>query len=118
MGAVYNHRKAAYTYCQPKSIYVVLDGDDGISGTQTFQMLNAVYQSRDVWFVYTNCIVIRDGSMGYSRALPLKVVEDNNYRDLATNFWITSHMRTFYTQLMLSVPVSYTHLTLPTTPYV
>ena len=59
-------RIAAVKGCKPTSIAIWLDGDDALIGKFVFQMLNAQYQSRDIWFLYTNFIYPDTGNGGFS----------------------------------------------------
>jgi hypothetical protein len=37
---------------------MILDGDDGLVGTQTLKLFNHFYQTTDSWFVYANFIFL------------------------------------------------------------
>jgi hypothetical protein len=45
---------------------IVVDGDDELLGRQVFRLFNAIFQSKNVWFVYTNYLP-SGGYVGYSR---------------------------------------------------
>lgn len=82
-----------------------MDGNDALVGTQVFRMLNSVYQSQDVWYVYTNYMDVEFGTVGVSRKIPEHVAQKNTYRQYVTaDVWITSHLRTFYTELLRRIP--------------
>lgn len=42
---MYNLRTAAMEHCQSDEIFLVVDGDDELLGTQVFKVFNAVFQS-------------------------------------------------------------------------
>lgn len=52
--ALFNFYEAAKFYCSPYEIFVILDGDDELIGTQVFKLFNSIYQSRDLWVAYSN----------------------------------------------------------------
>ena len=52
--ATYNLRLAAYDYCHSQEVFVIVDGDDELTGKYVLSLLNMKYQSRDNWIVYTN----------------------------------------------------------------
>lgn len=54
MYATYNLQNAAHNYCHEQDIYLILDGDDELVGHQVFKLLNAKYQEKDNWIVYTS----------------------------------------------------------------
>jgi hypothetical protein len=77
---------------------MIVDGDDELVGRQVFKLFSAVFQKNDLWFMYTNFLNL--GSVGYSRAFPQNVIDENKYR---TYPFVTSHLRGFYTQLFLNI---------------
>ena len=54
MYATYNLQNAAHNYCHPKDIFLILDGDDELVGSQVFKLFNSRYQIKDNWIVYTS----------------------------------------------------------------
>lgn len=103
-GPLFNEFHAAITHCRDDSIVLILDGDDGLVGTQTFKVLNHFYQTKDKWFVYANYVsTIGLQLVGGSNDLPLKTIENNNYREQAKTLWATSHPKTFYNALLKSI---------------
>lgn len=56
---LFNFYQAAINYCQPFEIFVIVDGDDELIGTQTFKLFNSIYQSKDLWVVYSNFLTSR-----------------------------------------------------------
>lgn len=92
-------------YCPKDSIVLNVDTDDALIGYQTFNVLNAVYQDPQVWYVYTKYFrqltpqappVIGQ----YSLPLTVDVSEYRTHKD-----WNTSHMRTYRQQVMDRVPM-------------
>jgi len=94
-----NLRRAANQLCQPEEIYLIVDGDDELIGRKVLSLFNSVFQSKGVWFMYTNFLNIR-GSVGYSRPFPAGTIKGNKYR---TYPFVTSHLRAFYTQLFRNI---------------
>ena len=64
-------------------------------------MLNSQYQSRDIWFLYTNFIYADSGNGGFCESIPEDIVKSNTYRDYAYLNWPTFHLHTFYIELFL-----------------
>ena len=60
--------------CRNDSIFIVIDGDDELIGTQVFKLYNAVFQDKGVWFMYSNFVDLNRKSIGYSRRIPDKVM--------------------------------------------
>ena len=56
MGVTYNYYNAAHNHCQEEEIMILIDGDDGLVGTQVFKLFNHFYQTTDSWFIYSNYI--------------------------------------------------------------
>ena len=94
-----NLRMAAKEYCQPKDIFLIVDGDDELLGRQVLKLFNSVFQKDKVCFAYSNFLTIR-GGVGYSRPFPAKTMLMNTYRRYP---FVTSHLRAFYTQLFLNI---------------
>ena len=51
-----NLRNAAFNFCKEDDIFVIVDGDDELIGKYVLNLFNAVFQSSDVWFAYSNFI--------------------------------------------------------------
>lgn len=79
---------------------MLIDGDDGLIGTQTLKLLNHFYQTKDAWFVYGNYIHTDNQAIGVSKKIPDLVLQKRTYRyqDYVWD-WITSHPKTFYNKL-------------------
>lgn len=73
MKAMPNLRKAALEYCQPKEIFLVVDGDDFLLGRQVLKLFNANFQKKDAWFVYSNYIVAAKKSVGFCKPFPQEI---------------------------------------------
>lgn len=52
---------------------MVIDGDDELIGRQVLKLFNAIFQERQVWFIYTN-YMDSNGEIGYSRPYPPEVI--------------------------------------------
>ena len=61
MGPMANQRMAGKKYCKPTDLFMILDADDAFSGVYSMQMFNAIFQSQDVWYIYTNNIFVKNG---------------------------------------------------------
>ena len=42
--ATYNLQNAAHHHCQAEDIFLIVDGDDELVGTQVFKLINTKYQ--------------------------------------------------------------------------
>ena len=63
------------------------------------KLFNAVYQETGAWIVYSNFFT-EEGKLGYSKPIPERVTEANDYRKYP---FVTSHLRTLYTQLLKEI---------------
>jgi hypothetical protein len=63
------------------------------------KLFNAKFQADSLYFMYTNFLSL-SGRVGYSRAFPERIIKENSYRKYP---FVTSHLRAFYTQLLLNV---------------
>ena len=43
-------------HCKKGSIVFDIDADDSLIGRQSMKLMNALYQSTDNWFIYSNFI--------------------------------------------------------------
>ena len=50
--ATFNILNAGFNHCMQNSIEVIVDGDDQLIGKQVFQLINAEYQTNDLWVMY------------------------------------------------------------------
>lgn len=57
MGNIHMHIKH---YCGQNDIILIVDGDDSLIGTQTFKILNKIYQNPDYWLVHSKHLVRTD----------------------------------------------------------
>ena len=94
-----NIRRAAQQFCKPNEIFMIVDGDDELLGSQVFKVFNSVFQSKEVWFAYSNFIGTAY-RIGFSRPIPSFVLRENKYRKYP---FVTSHLRAFYTKLLLNI---------------
>jgi hypothetical protein len=60
MGALANMYIGVKKYCPSNSIVVNVDSDDALIGAQTFNILNAIYQNPNTWYVYTRYLWQKD----------------------------------------------------------
>lgn len=67
---IVNLRKAAKNYCDPESIFIVIDGDDELIGRQVFKLYNAIFQEKGVWFLYSNYLDAKNLRAGFSYPFP------------------------------------------------
>jgi glycosyltransferase involved in cell wall biosynthesis len=94
-GPPFTEYHAALHHCQPDSITLILDGDDGLVGTQTLKLFNHFYQTKDKWLVYGNYIfTIGLPLIGCSNYIPKEILQNGSYRDQTA--WSTSHPKSFY----------------------
>lgn len=100
MRAMYNLRRAALEFCKPEEVFLIVDGDDELLGRQVFKLFSGFFQKEDIWFVYSNFLMIKNSSIGYSRPLPSRVIENNGYRSYP---FVVSHLRAFYTKLFVNI---------------
>ena len=83
----------------------MVDGDDGLVGTQVFKLFNHIYQQNDVWFVYGNYIKSFLGIAGSSRKIDPNIVDSGTARKQADISSLpVSHLKTFYNELFLKIP--------------
>lgn len=94
--ALPNILDAAYNYCNPEDIFMIIDGDDYLLGKYVFKLFNAAYSRTDSWIVYSNFLTV-SGKIGYSRRYPLEIIEKNYFRKV---LFVISHLRTYYTKLL------------------
>jgi len=77
--SMFNQRRAANEFCQPEEIMMVVDGDDELLGRQVFRLFNAIFQEKQVWFMYTNYLP-NGGYVGYSRPIPEPIIKYHEIR--------------------------------------
>ena len=53
---------------------MIVDGDDELIGRQVLKVFNAAFQKEKAWFVYSNFIISKSLTAGYSKPVPSKVV--------------------------------------------
>ena len=71
--------------------------DDGLIGTQVFQLFNYFFQKEDYWFVYSNHIRTFNFYVGPSTDIPDELIDTGKYRK--DKGWKTSQPKAFYNKL-------------------
>ncbi len=72
--ALGNIYKAANLFCEPFEIFIIVDGDDELVGKQVFKHFNSLFQSKNMWLVYSNFLMGPLGSAGFSHAYDKNVI--------------------------------------------
>lgn len=72
--AMSNLRRAASEMCKKDDIFMIVDGDDELIGTQVLKVFNSVFQEEKAWFVYSNSVQTNTRKLGYSRPIPVQVL--------------------------------------------
>jgi hypothetical protein len=75
---------------------MIIDGDDELVGKQVFKLFNAQFQSKNIWLMYTNYIMM-SGGLGSSKPYGSYVIENNYFRKFSIRI---SHLRAFYVKLL------------------
>lgn len=101
MGHCYNQYRAIHS-CADDQVIVILDGDDWLAHDRVLQVLNNAYQA-DVWITYGQFKHAKSGRIGFCREIPQDVLQHNGIRSY--KYWITSHMRTFYSGLYKKIKI-------------
>lgn len=106
MGALANMFFWTKRYCAPDSVVIIVDGDDSLLGTQTLQVINAVYRDPQVWYMYSGYLnyYVASGGFEHGYLSDYLRVGTGKYR-LVEDYWVTSHLRTFRQKLMKAVPI-------------
>lgn len=97
--SVNNIRNASRNFCKPEDILIIIDGDDELLGRQVLKLFNSVFQSKGIWYMYTNFLG-SIGKVGYSRPYHPDIIENNEYRDYS---FAVSHLRGYYNKLLLNI---------------
>lgn len=90
MGAMYNHQKMAFNYCDPEDIVIHLDGDDLLINKKVLSYINEFYNKNNCWMMYGQYKFI-SGRAGTSKPY-LSEYDFNRIRELP---FVVSHIRTF-----------------------
>ena len=103
--ATYNIVLAAFMYCKPDEIQVLLDGDDELIGTQVFKLLNAGYHaSTKPWVVY-QAYMSNLYSYGQSKEMNYILNERKIFKGS-----VSAHrIGPWYVGLIRSIPLNYHH---------
>ena len=83
IGALGNKYLTISNHCQEGSIVFDVDADDSLVGRQVMKVMNALYQSSDNWFIYSNFIWEKKKKKivtGLSREINSEVLAANSYR--------------------------------------
>jgi GR25 family glycosyltransferase involved in LPS biosynthesis len=99
---------AMYQLVDRKSVVIVLDGDDWLSGTHVLTELNSIYTTNDYLFVYSGYKVFNNhmSVRNYiGKDYPEECKNTASYR--SHNAWLFSHLRSGYAWLFKMIPKSY-----------
>lgn len=103
-GSLSNIYNAIHTHCHNYSITLQVDGDDQLIGRYVFKLFNAIYQTKNPGFAYSNHIYYSEEeeyiSKGYSEPYSPIIIEKQNYRKVIQKF---GHLRSFRTDLFLAI---------------
>ena len=99
VGACANKYKGAWL-CNPKEIFVDLDGDDWLSNENVLAHLNRVYSDPDVWVTYGQFIYFPCETPGWAAQVPDEIIARNEFREYS---WVTTALRTFYAGLFQKI---------------
>lgn len=90
MGAMYNHQRAVFDFCEDNDIVLHLDGDDYLYNKNVLSYINDFYNEKECWIMYGQYKFL-SGRNGTSRAYKNEE-EFNKKREID---FFTSHIRTF-----------------------
>jgi hypothetical protein len=103
-GSLANIYDAVHNHCQGYAVTLEVDGDDELIGTYVFKLFNAIYQSKNPGFAYSNHVYYAEDegyiSKGYSEAYSTLSIQKQNYRKVIQKF---GHLRSFRTELFLRI---------------
>lgn len=95
MGHLLNQYSAIYS-CDPKTIVVIIDGDDWLANEHALETIYNTYQDGNTWLTYGQFWYLDKNKKGFCKPIPQEVIERNGIRDIS---WRASHPRTFYAGL-------------------
>jgi len=99
-GAMANTYRAIHS-CSPKTVIVILDGDDKLSDPEVLSTLADVYSDPSVWITYGSDKHLSSGKRApYCWAFPEEVMKNRTFRKYR---WIANLPRTFYVALFQKV---------------
>lgn len=83
---------------------MIADGDDSVIGRQTLNVINALYQDPNRWYVYTSYVEFKNGKLVPGQAsLDFEGTTDEYRYNL--DVWTTSHIRSWRKKLTNAVPL-------------
>lgn len=110
MFATYNIINAAYNFCHPNDIQMLVDGDDELIGRYVINVFNAVYQNsekvhgKSLWYVYCN---YKDNWYLYGRSQKVKSEEEHYKNGHRVQDLFIGAIRTWKLNLLYNVPLPY-----------
>lgn len=60
VGVLGNMHLYIKNYCKSDDVVLICDGDDAFIGTQSFQVLSAIYRDPNTWFTYSRFLMTTD----------------------------------------------------------
>ena len=88
-------------HCDQDDIIYDISPGNIILGRQFFKVLNAVYQQKGYWLVYSNYCMLQEELMkGYSKPIPEELLADHSYRRKA---FVTIGARSFLRKLYMKI---------------
>lgn len=85
----------------PESVLMAIDGDDFLSGSDSFTIVNRAYEKFDVLLTYGNHIHHPTGGKSNCEAFPYEVIKDRSFRKFPR--FVSSHLRTFKSKLWYAI---------------
>lgn len=110
MFATYNIINAAYNFCRPDDIQMLVDGDDELIGRHVLNVFNAVYQNsqrtrnQSLWFVYCN---YKDNWYLYGRSRKVNREEEHFANGSRVQDLFIGAIRTWQLKLLYNIPLPY-----------
>lgn len=83
--------------CNPRSIIVLLDGDDQFPHPNVLNYLAKVYRNPDTWMTYGQYMFGPPFRRGHCKQIPGEIIATNSFRE--DPYWYSSHLKTFYAEL-------------------
>ena len=109
IGSLGNKDFMIRNHCKSGDIVLDIDADDSIVGRQVFNVINALYQGSDNWFVYSTYLFKRTNrqrvQVGRCADILKEDFKQNSYR--TSKSWVTSELRSYYRDLFVKIPREY-----------
>ena len=109
IGSLGNKDFMIRNHCKSGDIVIDVDADDSIVGRQAFNVINALYQSTNNWFIYSNNLFKRPKNKRHQSGLCRPISKDdfkkNMYR--TSKSWVTSELRSYLRDLYVKIPRSH-----------